>query len=291
MTTANPSPVCAVSALRVAFQGIAGAYSDLVSRKLFPDAATLPCAAFEDVFAALQNGDADRAVVPVENSVAGRVADVHHLLPAAGVFIQAEHFEPIRHCLLALPGVSLGELREVWSHVQGVSQCRRFLRERGLVPRVHSDTAGAARDVAGWGDRTRGAIASALAARIYGLDVLAEDIADQARNTTRFLVFGRDMLLPVPDSGPVITTLIFVMRSVPAALYKALGGFATNGINLTKIESYMPEGDFCAAQFHVDAEGHPDDPAMQHALEELRFFCKTVQVLGVYPAAGFRQTS
>jgi prephenate dehydratase len=282
MTTANHSP------LRVAFQGIAGAYSDRVSRRLFPHARTLPCPAFEDVFAALQNGDADRAVVPVENSVAGRVADVYHLLPDAGVFIEAEHFEPIKHMLLALPGVRAEELREVWSHVQGVSQCRRFLRERGLTARIHSDTAGAAQDVALWGDRTRGAIASDLAAEIYGLDILARDIADQDTNTTRFLVFGRERRNPPAGVTPCITTLIFEMRSVPAALYKALGGFATNGINLTKIESYMPQGDFRAVQFHIDAEGHPDDPAMQHALEELRFFCKRVVMLGVYPAAAFR---
>lgn len=282
MTTANHSH------LRIAFQGIAGAYSDLVSRRLFPDAVTLPCPAFEDVFAALQNGDADRAVVPVENSVAGRVADVHHLLPDAGLFIQAEHFEPIQHMLLALPGVKITELQEVWSHVQGVSQCRRFLRDRGLTPRIHSDTAGAAKDIAAWGDRTRGAIASELAGQIYGLAVLARNIADQENNTTRFLVFGRERHDQAPDSGPVITTLIFEMRSVPAALYKALGGFATNGINLTKIESYTPAGDFRAVQFHIDAEGHPDTPAMQHALEELRFFCKRVMVLGAYPAAGFR---
>ena len=282
MTTVNHAH------LRIAFQGIAGAYSDLVSRRLFPDAVTLPCPAFEDVFAALQNGDADRAVVPVENSVAGRVADVHHLLPDAGVFIQAEHFEPIRHMLLALPGVDMADLREVWSHVQGVSQCRKFLREHSLTPRVHSDTAGAAKDVAAWGDRTRGAIASDLAGQIYGLEILARDIADATNNTTRFLVFGRERRDPPCGSGPVITTLIFEMRSVPAALYKALGGFATNGINLTKIESYTPAGDFRAVQFHIDAESHPDTPAMQHALEELRFFCKRVMVLGVYPAAGFR---
>lgn len=277
MTTAN-------SPLRIAFQGMTGAYSDLVSRRLFPGAFTLPCASFEDAFQSVSSGNADRAVIPVENSVAGRVADVYHLLPDSGLWIVSEHFEPIRHQLLAPKGSTLAGLQEVYSHVQGLSQCGRFIRQHNLTPHVYYDTAGAAKDVAMWGKPDRAAIASSLAAEIYGLETLASDIADRHDNTTRFLVLQRERVEP-PLETPLLTTLVFVMRSVPAALYKALGGFATNGINLTKIESYTPGGDFRAVQFYVDAEGHPDSPAMQHALDELRFFCREVKVLGVYPAA------
>jgi prephenate dehydratase len=269
----------------VAFQGVAGAYSDLVSRTLFPTAKTLPCAAFEDVFASVTSEKADVAVIPVENSVAGRVADVYHLLPDAGLFIHAQHFQKITHCLLGVKGARVEDITAVHSHVQGLSQCRTYLRDKGLTPIVHVDTAGAAKDVALWGDKTKGAIASSLAAEIYGLDILDSDIADAAHNTTRFLVLTRDKAIPVDDGGDFITTLVFETRSVPAALYKALGGFATNGVNLSKIESYLLDGNFNAVQFYVDVESHPERDAMRHALEELRFFSKDVRVLGVYRKA------
>jgi prephenate dehydratase len=266
----------------VAFQGVAGAYSDLVSRTLFPNAKTLPCAAFEDVFAAVTDGKADVAVIPVENSVAGRVADVYHLLPDAGLFIHAQHFQKITHCLLGVKGAGIADIKNVYSHVQGLSQCRGYLRNKKFMPVVHVDTAGAAKDVASWGDKTKAAIASSLAAEIYGLDILATDIADAAHNTTRFLVLGREMTVPVDDGSDFVTTLVFEARSVPAALYKALGGFATNSVNLSKIESYLLDGNFNAVQFYVDVESHPERDAMRHALEELRFFSKDVRVLGVY---------
>jgi prephenate dehydratase len=274
--------------MKIAFQGIAGAYSDVVCHALFPGANTLPCVAFEDVFAAVTSREADRAVIPVENSVAGRVADVHHLLPKSGLFIEAEHFEKITHHLLAVPGASLETVQTVYSHVQGLSQCRTYLRDRGYTPAVHSDTAGAAREVALRKSPHDAAIASTLAASIYGLEILASDIADEAHNTTRFLVLGREAAVPNLPTTPAMTTLYFTLRSVPAALYKALGGFATNGINLTKIESYMSGGAFHAAEFYVDCAAHAHSEAMQYALEELRFYSKDVRILGIYPQAAPR---
>lgn len=275
--------------MKIAFQGVAGAYSDLVCKKLFPNAETLPCPAFEDVFAAVTEGVAAYAVTPVENSVAGRVADVHHLLPEAGLHIVQEHFEKITHHLLVIPGTTLEQVRSAFSHVQGVSQCRHYLRRHNITPVVHADTAGAARDVAYWNAPQNAAIASSLAAETYGLEILASDIADAAHNTTRFLVLAKQPKMPSLQADvKTITTLIFTARSVPAALYKALGGFATNGINLTKLESYMQNGDFRVAQFYVDAEGHPESTAMQHALEELHFYSTQVSILGVYPAAAQR---
>jgi prephenate dehydratase len=272
----------------IAFQGAPGAYSDLACRGVYPDFATLPCRAFEDAFQAVHAGSADLAMIPVENSVAGRVADIHRLLPEGGLHIVGEHYQRVVHHLLALPGTALQDLSEVHSHIQGLSQCRGLIRALGLEPVVHADTAGAAKDVAAWGDRRKAAIASELAGRIYGLVSLKADIADGEHNTTRFVILSREPAPPPPDAGPVITTLFFRVRSVPAALYKALGGFATNGVNIVKLESYMVDGRFTAAQFHADVEGHPDDPAMRHALDELRFFAREVRVLGTYPAHPFR---
>jgi prephenate dehydratase len=272
----------------IAFQGAPGAYSDLACRGVYPDWTTLPCRAFEDAFQAVHAGSADLAMIPVENSVAGRVADIHRLLPEGGLHIVGEHYQRVVHHLLALPGTALPDLSEVHSHIQGLSQCRGLIRALGLDPVVHADTAGAAKDVAAWGDRRKAAIASELAGRIYGLVSLKADIADGEHNTTRFVILSREPAVPPPDAGPTITTLFFRVRSVPAALYKALGGFATNGVNIVKLESYMVDGRFTAAQFHADVEGHPDDPAMRHALDELRFFAREVRVLGTYPAHPFR---
>jgi prephenate dehydratase len=273
----------------IAFGGAFGSYADLACRAVFPAATPLPCLGFDEAFAAVREALADYAMIPVENAIAGRVADVHHLLPAGGLQIVGEHYQPVAHHLLALPGVTLAELRNVTSHVQGLSQCRAFIRRHGLQPVPDSNTAQAALNLAATQDRTTGVIASALAGELYGLTSLAADIADQAGNTTRFLILARAAAKVALDQ-PSITTLIFRVRSVPAALYKALGGFATNGVNISKIESYLVDGNFTAAQFYLDCDGHPDSAAMRHALEELAFFAEEITILGVYPAHPFRRT-
>ena len=272
----------------IAFQGSSGAYSDMACRSARPEMTTLPCVSFEDTFAALRDGRAGYAMIPIENSSAGRVADIHHLLPESGLHIVGEHFERVNHQLLAPVGATLDGLEVVHSHVQALSQCRDFIRAHNLKPVVHADTAGAAAEVAGRGDPTQAAIASALAAELYKLNVLKSDIEDAPHNTTRFLVMARDPIDPDPAEGPVITSFVFRVRSVPAALYKALGGFATNGINLTKLESYIIDGGFTVAQFYADIEGHPDQRPVRLALEELSFFSREVRILGVYQAAAFR---
>ena len=272
----------------IAFQGKPGAYSHLACQEAFPAMGVLPCASFEDVFQAVEGGDAYLAMLPIENSVAGRVADVHHLMPLSSLQIVGEHFQRVNHNLLGISGAKAEGLAVVHSHVQALGQCRRALRRLGVEPMVHADTAGAAHDVADRGDPAHGAIASALAAKIYGLDILATDLEDADHNHTRFLILSRPVPLPDPACDSLITSMIFRVRSVPAALYKSLGGFATNGVNLTKIESYMVDGTFSAAQFHVDAEGHPEDRSMRLALEELRFYALEVRILGTYPAHPYR---
>lgn len=274
----------------IAFQGMPGAYSHLACREVHPAMTALPCPTFEAMLEAVTEGRARLAMVPVENSLAGRVADIHHLLPESGLHIVAEHFQRVNHHLLAPKGATLEGLREVHSHAQALAQCRGTIRKLGIAPVVHTDTAGAAHDVAEWGDPTKAAVASSLAAETYGLAVLRESLEDALHNTTRFIVMARELVMPPRGNGVTVTTLVFRVRSVPAALYKALGGFATNGINLTKLESYMLGGSFEAAQFYVDAEGHPEDVGMQHALDELRFFCPegAVKMLGAYPAHPFR---
>ena len=272
----------------IAFQGVPGAYSDLACRGAHPEMTTLPCASFEDTFAALREGRADLAMIPVENSLAGRVADIHHLMPESGMHIVAEHFQRVNHHLLALPGATIAGLKTVRSHVQGLSQCRRLIRELGLLPVAAADTAGSAAEVAAGGDPTVAAIASSLAGEIYGLVSLRAGIEDAEHNTTRFLIMGRDPVDPDP-AQPTITSLVFRVRSVPAALYKALGGFATNGVNITKLESYIIDGSFTVAQFYADVEGHPDLRPVRLALEELSFFSREVRIMGVYPAHPFRR--
>jgi prephenate dehydratase len=267
----------------IAFQGAPGAYSDLACRRVFPDMTTLPCAQFEDAFAAVRDGRAALGMIPIENSVAGRVADIHHLMPESGLYIIGEHFEPVHHHLLALPGAKLAAIRTVRSHVHALGQTRNWLRAHGLTAVVAADTAGAAAEVAERGDMTVAAIASELAGRIYGLVSLAENIEDAAHNTTRFAIMAREPKWAPPGS-PTVTTFVFNVRNVPAALYKALGGFATNGVNMTKLESYMVGGHFTATQFYADVEAHPDERPLELALEELRFFSTEVKILGVYPA-------
>jgi prephenate dehydratase len=274
----------------MAFQGEPGANSHIAIREAYPQYAALPCATFEDAFAAIASGQADLGMIPIENSLAGRVTDIHHLMPTAGLHIIGEWFLPIRNQLMAPNGATLAGIKTVESHVMALGQCRNFIRKLGVKPIVAADTAGSAREVAERGDKTRAAIASRLAAEIYGLEILAEDIEDEAHSTTRFVVLSREARRPAAGSGPIITTFLFQVRNVPAALYKALGGFATNGVNMTKLESYMIEGSFFATQFYADVDGHPDDSGLAFALEELNFFSKELRILGVYPAHPFRQT-
>ena len=274
----------------VAFQGEMGANSHIAINEVVPSATPLPCATFEDVFAAVASGAAPLAMIPIENSLAGRVSDIYHLLPVAGLSIIGEHFLPIRHQLLGVPGATLADLRTVESHVMALGQCRAAIRRLGLTPIVAADTAGSAREVADVGDLSRAAIASELAARTYGLTVLESNVEDADHNTTRFLLLAREAEDIDPDDGPLITTLVFRVRNVPAALYKALGGFATNGVNMTKLESYMLDGDFAATQFYADVEGHPADRGLAFALEELDFFSHEVSILGTYPAHSYRRT-
>jgi prephenate dehydratase len=271
----------------IAFQGSPGAYSDLACRRVFPDMTSLPCAAFEDAFAAVRDGAARLAMIPIENSVAGRVADIHHLMPDSGLFIVGEHFERVNHHLLALPGASLDRIRAVRSHIQALSQCRNFLRAHGLTPVVRADTAGSAAEIKELGDPSVAAIASELAGEIYGLASLARNVEDAEHNTTRFVIMAREPIRPA-RGAPTVTTFVFNVRNVPAALYKAMGGFATNGVNMTKLESYMVGGQFTATQFYADVEAHPDDRPLQLALEELAFFSTEVRILGVYPAHPLR---
>ena len=272
----------------IAFQGWHGAYSDLACRTVFPDMETLPCRTFDDAFAAVRDGKARLAMIPVDNSVAGRVADIHHLLPDSGLHIIAEHFQPVHHHLLAVPGSTVEGLTHVHSHVHALGQCRKLIRELGIEAVVHVDTAGAAKEVAERGDKTQAAIGSALAGQLDNLVSLRANIEDAAHNTTRFLIMARAAEVPAAGSGLCVTSFVFRVRNVPAALYKALGGFATNSINMTKLESYLVDGHFWAAQFYADVEGHPDEVGMKHAFDELNFFCEHVHVLGTYPAHPFR---
>jgi prephenate dehydratase len=273
---------------RIAYQGEPGANSHQVCKVHYPDWEALPCASFEDVFAAVEAGEADLAMIPIDNSIAGRVADIHHFLPDSGLHIIAEHFLRIRFCLMGVPGTSLDSITTVHSHVHALGQCRRIIREHGYKPLISGDTAGAAREIAELGDVTQAAISPPLAAEIYGLETLAEDVEDEDHNTTRFVVLSRELVQAPAGNGPVVTSFIFNVRNLPAALYKALGGFATNGVNMTKLESYMVGGEFTATQFLAEVDGHPEDVGVRNALEELAFFTTDVKVLGVYPADPFR---
>jgi prephenate dehydratase len=272
----------------IVFQGEPGANSHIACREAYADHQPVPCPTFEDAFTAVANGEADLGMIPIENSVAGRVSDIHHLMPNAGLHIVAEHFLPIRNQLMAPKGATLKGLKTVESHIMALGQCRHYIRKLGIKSLVAADTAGAAKEVAERGDPTRAAIASKLAAEIYGLHILAENIEDESHSTTRFIVLSREDKRAKRGDGPVLTTFVFQVRNIPAALYKALGGFATNRVNMTKLESYMIEGNFFATQFYADVEGHPDDDNLKLALEELKFFSKELTILGVYPAHPFR---
>jgi prephenate dehydratase len=282
------SPIAADERRRIVYQGEPGSNSHLACQERYPDAEAVARASFEDCFAAVENGEADLAMIPIDNSIAGRVADIHHFLPASPLHIVGEHFQRIRFALLGVPGATLDGVRTVHSHVHALGQCRQVIRDHGFVPMISGDTAGAAREVKEAGDPTQAAISPPMAAEIYGLVVLLDDIEDEDHNTTRFVVLSRDLDQPPAGDGPVVTSFVFNVRNLPAALYKALGGFATNGVNMTKLESYMVGGEFTATQFLAEVDGHPEDLPVKRALEELAFFTTDVRVLGVYPADPFR---
>ena len=268
----------------IAFQGEPGAYSHQACHAARPALEALPCPTFEAVIDAVSEGHADQAMVPVENTTYGRVADIHRLLPGSGLHIIDEAFVRVHINLLGVPGATIGDIREAWSHLVLLPQCARFLREHGITGRVSPDNARAARDVAERGDTAHAALASELAGEIYGLDVLARHIEDHDTNTTRFLIMSREADM-TRRADHMMTTFVFRVRNIPAALYKAMGGFATNGVNMTKLESYMVDGSFTATQFYADIEGHPEDHNVQLALEELAYFTSYLKILGTYPAA------
>ena len=273
---------------KIVFQGERGANSDLACREAYPDYEPMPCPTFEDCFSALTAGEADLGMIPIENSVAGRVADIHHLMPTAKLHIIAEWFLPIRNQLMAPKGATLQTIQTVQSHVMALGQCRNSMRALNLKPIVAADTAGSAREIAEANDPTRAAIASRLAAEIYGLNILKENVEDEANSTTRFVVLSREKKWAKPGNGKVITTFVFRVRNIPAALYKAMGGFATNGVNMTKLESYMENGVFAATMFYVEVDGRPDDIPLARAFEELKFYSDHFAVLGTYAADPFR---
>jgi prephenate dehydratase len=277
---------------KIAFQGEPGANSHIACKQAYPDYEPLPCATFEDAFAAVRSGRATLAMIPIDNSLAGRVADIHHLMPASQLHIIAEWFLPVQHQLVAPKGARLRTIKTVESHIHALGQCRAVIRKLGIKPVVAADTAGAAREIAEAGDLTRAALATKLASKIYRLRILKKNVADAKHNTTRFIVLAREPQWASRKEKHVITTFVFQVRNIPAALYKALGGFATNGVNMTKLESYMVDGSFAATQFYVDVEGHPKHRALELALEELEFVSqpKSLKILGVYPEHRFRET-
>jgi len=272
---------------RIAYQGEPGANSHVACDECFAGEESVPCATFEDALQAVKSGDCEYAMIPIENTLAGRVADVHHLLPEAGLFIVGEHFLPIRFQLMAPRDARIDAITDIYSHVHAVGQCRKVVRELGARVHIAGDTAGAARQVAEWGDPTRAALAPEKAAEIYDLDILARNVEDAEHNTTRFVILAAEPDDAEPGDGPFVTTFIFRVRNVPAALYKAMGGFATNGVNMTKLESYQIEGAFTATMFYADIDGHPNDRNVRLVLEELSFFSSELTVLGTYPASTY----
>lgn len=268
---------------KIAYQGERGANSHIACLDVYPDHEPVACRTFEDVIAMVEGGEAQLAMIPVENTIAGRVGDIHHLLPATSLHMIGEHLMRIRFQLMALPGTKLEDVESAYSHIMALGQCRNYLRNHNIQARTAADTAGAARQVAERGNAKAAAIAPELAAQEYGLEILARDIEDATHNTTRFVIMSPEPLEISPDDGPSITAFLFQVRNIPSALYKALGGFATNGVNMTKLESYQIEGSFSASQFYAEIEGHPDDRSVQLALEELGFFSNSLKILGVYP--------
>lgn len=280
----------ALMSQKIAYQGEPGANSDIACQQMFPQMESVPCASFEDAFDLVSSGTAELAMIPIENSIAGRVADIHLLLPQSDLQIVGEYFLPIHFDLMGIPGATIEGATEVHSHIHALGQCRRLIREANLRPVIAGDTAGSAREVRDWNDPTKLSLAPPLAAKLYGLDVLATAVEDNPSNTTRFVILAREKGLPSRDllPGQTVTSFVFRVRNVPSALYKALGGFATNSLNMTRLESYMVGDEFAATMFMADVEGHPDDPALSRALEELAFFTTEIRILGVYAANNFR---
>jgi len=276
---------------RIAFQGEPGAYSHQACREVYPDLEPLPCKTFEAALEAVRARGADLAMMPIENSTYGRVADLHHLLPTSGLYIIGEHFVPVSINLWGVPGATLEAVKTAQSHPVLLGQVRRFLARHGIEVVIGADTAGSAKQVAEAADPARAALASPLAGALNGLVALAENIQDAAHNTTRFLVMSRQRVEEEPGTGNAMSSFVFEVRNVPAALYKAMGGFATNAVNMVKLESYMTDGSFTATQFYAEIEGHPEDAPVARALEELQFFCKHFKLLGVYPEAPFRKSA
>lgn len=274
--------------MRIAYQGVVGAYSHIASMTVYPGQEYLPCDTFEKAMKLVSEGEADLAMIPVENSNAGRVSDVHFLLPQTGLHIIGEFFLPINHQLLGLPGTKLADVKSASSHPQALAQCSEFLKRHGIKPTARIDTALSCQDVLKFQDKSIAAIASKLAGEIYGLDVVAPNVENARNNTTRFLIMAREPEIPEDDGGAFITSFIFKAKNIPAALYKALGGFATNGINITKLESYLLEGKFVSAQFYAEIESHPSRKAFQNAFDELKFFSESIHVLGTYRANKYR---
>ena len=272
--------------MKISFQGESGAYSDLACRQIYPNAQTIGCLSFDDAFTMVQSGESDLAFIPIDNTLAGRVADVHHLLPQSNLHIIGEHFLPIDHCLLAVKGSKLSDITHVSSHVHAIPQCREFIRNHQLASITHADTAGAAADIAQKNDPCHGAIASSLTAEIYGLDILARGIQDDASNKTRFIILSKSPAV-VDANDDLMTSFTFTVRDIPAALYKALGGFATNQVNMMKLESYV-DSQFNAARFYCEVEGHPREENLCQAMEELGFFAKEIKILGSYPKSKLR---
>lgn len=280
----------ATSPHKISYQGCPGAYSDMACRNLCPDMETYPCNTFSDAFDALEDARVDFAMIPIDNSIAGRVADIHHLLPNNDFFIHKEHFMPIHHCLLSVPGSKVEDIQRIYSHVHALPQCRKYTKHLNAEEIIYGDTARSARKVSEMGDKTCAAIASSLTADLYGLDILAENIEDEKHNTTRFILLSKKENVPdYEDDKRYITSLLFEVRNLPAALYKGLGGFATNGINMTKLESYMTEGKFTSTQFYCEAEGHPHTQGFKYALEELSFYATRIRSFGTYVADPKRQ--
>ena len=272
-----------------AFQGVNGAYSEQAGKNVFPDTKSLSCSTFEEMFASVKNDKADIALVPIENSQAGRVADTQRLIPDSDLNIIGEYFLEVRHNLLAVPGTNINDVKRVHSHEQGIAQCRNKILKLNKQMVIAADTAGSAKKISELNNKEDAAIASSLAAEIYNLDVLEADFQDAQYNVTRFLIMSKDKIRIEPNESNILTTLVFVVRSIPASLYKCLGGFASNGVNITKLESYIHPQGFDVAQFYIDFEGHPESNSVKLALEEMKFFCKEIKILGVYKKSIFRK--
>ena len=272
-----------------AFQGVNGAYSEQAGKKVFPSAKSLPCSTFEEMFACVKNDKADIALVPIENSQAGRVADTQRLIPDSDLNIIGEYFLEVRHNLLALPGTKISDIKRIHSHEQGIAQCRNKIIKLNKQMVIAADTAGSAKKISELNNKEDAAIASSLASEIYNLEVVEADFQDAEYNVTRFLIMSKDKNIIEPGETNLITTLVFIVRSIPASLYKCLGGFASNGVNITKLESYIHPQGFDVAQFYIDFEGHPENSSVKLALEEMKFFCKEIKILGVYKKSNFRK--